>query len=580
MGVKRLSPVVVGLLVLLVSGPAFAAGRAYGAPASTPTVTKALPAKSLPATTQTDPVKAAEEARAAALFQERFGQQVATVRATKDTYDDVALAMTLMAFARSSGIDDSYRSYLCSKTLELSLVDPKGYETAVGAAQLLSKLAPEKADACNDTIINIRQAQYKGTPAGQEKYRLGVSLFDTLMASGASKADAGNFQEAIKRYQQAVLLGKELDHPGLFDAEQQVAALVEQAQVAVLISQLTNMLKVDPNNRVAGDRMITAQLVDRDDPAEAAKYLREDSDPVLRKYIPAAAKGVDVAPELACVELADWYRRLAADTSRNSAKLAMLQRADGYYRRFLSLHKDKDAERTEADSSEQKVQAEIDRLSALAAGPPWNDCLKQADPTRDVLMGTWQKTEAGLTVSEEGSGKLALRLMPTGAYELEVKFVRDHGDLVGVALPVGNSGFLASLAGRDNAAPAESADMSVLRFGRPNPARETVNPALIGPKNTADGGVHTAVIRVQVILDQATISMTLDGKPLSKWTGPAKSLTSNEFPAAMPSRIWLVTNKAKVTFLSVRLRALSRQLVPVPSVGIPVAPAVATPTGG
>ena len=250
----------------------------------------------------------------------------------------------------------------------------------------------------------------------------------------------------------------------------------------------------------------------------------------------------------------------------------MLHRSDGYYRRFLTLHTAEDPQRADVDQAARKVQADIDRLAGTTGGPPWNDCLKLADPARDVLSGTWQKTDAGLAVSDDGPGKLALRLLPQGTYELEVKFIRDHGEMVGVALPVGNSGFLASLGGRDNA--AGGADSGILRFVRPNPGRpDPPNPAIVGPSAIVDGQLHTAVIRVQVILEQATITMTLDGKPLPKWTGPVKSLSSGEFSAALPQRIWLVTNRAQVTFTGLRLRVLNGQAAQVPSIGLPVIPA-------
>ena len=580
MRVRRLLPVVAGILAVLAASPVFAAGRGNPAPpaAPTPTLAPVIPnpwaGKTSPAATQTDPVKAAAEERAAMLFQEKFGQAWATIRATKETGDDVALAAGILAAARSQGIDDTYRAYLCTKAMELGLVDPKGYETVVNAAMLLATVAPEKADACNDTIINIRQSQYALAARGDEKLRLGVSLFDTLMASGASKTDLGNLQDAMRRYQQAAALAKSINHPGAFDAEQQLAVLVEKARVAQRVSQLANLLKVDPNNHLAGDQMLLAQLVDCDNPAEAVKYLRDDADAGLRKYVPASAKGIDAAPELACVELAEWYYRLAAEAAATTpAKLAMLHRSDGYYHRFLALHVTEDPQRADVDQAAKKVEADIDRLASTTAGPPWNDCLKLADPARDVLSGTWQKTDAGLAVSDDGPGKLALRLLPQGTYELEVKFIRDHGDMVGVALPVGSNGFLASLGGRGST--TGGADSGILRFVRPNPGRpDPSNPAIIGPSAVADGDLHTAVIRVQVILEQATITMTLDGKPLPKWTGPVKSLNSGEFSPALPQRVWLVTNRAQVTFTGVRLRVLNGQAAPVASIGIPAAPAV------
>ncbi len=587
---KRLFPATVAVLTVLAASQAFAGrGPPAPTPAPTPTVAPIIPdpwaGRTAAAATQTDPDKAAEEARAAVLFQERFGQELANVRTARDPgAAAVALVAKILNAARVQGIDDAYRILLYMKAMELGLVDPRGYETVVTAATFLAALAPEKADICNDTIINIRQAQFAAAARGDEKLRLGVGLFDALTASAAGKAEAGNLQDAMHRYQQAYTVAKSINHPGAIDAEEQLAVLAERSRVAVHVSQLANQMKTDPDNHLAGDQMLLVQLVDCDNPADAAKYLREDTDASLRKYVPAAAKGIDAAPELACIEMAEWYRRLAADSAAtNSAKLAMLRRADGYYRRFLALHTAEDPQRAEINQAAWKVRAEIDHLSVPTVGPPWNDCLRLADPVRDALSGTWQKTESGLTASADTAGKLALRLFPQGAYELEVKFIRDHGEMVGVALPVGNTGVLLSLGGRDNS--AGGLDVGSGRPTPPNPGRPgrpgQPKPDRSDPPNTAtadsgaivDGQPYTVLVRVQVILEQATVNVTLDGKPFSKWTGSAKALSSGEFSAALPPRVWLVTDRSQVTFTSVRLRVLNGPAAPVASLGGPAAPA-------
>jgi hypothetical protein len=118
-----------------------------------------------------------------------------------------------------------------------------------------------------------------------------------------------------------------------------------------------------------------------DDPVEAAKLVDESLDPPTRKYVPAAARGIDAAPELACQELGDWYYSLAAQAATPTAKAAVLQRAKGYYDRFLALHTVADPARDTAVQALKKVDSDL-----VALGPA-----ARAARTRRLLIITLAK---------------------------------------------------------------------------------------------------------------------------------------------------------------------------------------------
>jgi hypothetical protein len=115
-----------------------------------------------------------------------------------------------------------------------------------------------------------------------------------------------------------------------------------------------------------------------DDPATAAKYLDGVTDAALTKFVPAVAKGIEAAPEMACVDIANWYAGLA-ETSPAGSRAAMLSRARTYYMRFLELHMTDDLQRTKVVATVRKVEAEIAKLfapppesaAAAAAAPPF-----------------------------------------------------------------------------------------------------------------------------------------------------------------------------------------------------------------
>jgi len=122
-----------------------------------------------------------------------------------------------------------------------------------------------------------------------------------------------------------------------------------------------DLQRVAATRDTAGDIALAARLLEAAKAAGAAEYLDAACDPALRKYVPAAAKGVEAAPELACVELGDWYRDLAAAATTGS-KVSTLTRAQAYYARYLALHAAAGMDRTKAELALTKVEEELDRL--------------------------------------------------------------------------------------------------------------------------------------------------------------------------------------------------------------------------
>ena len=139
-----------------------------------------------------------------------------------------------------------------------------------------------------------------------------------------------------------------------------------------------------------------------DNPAEAAQFVDETLDETTRKYVPAAAKGEENTPELACQELGKWYQGLADQATTPGAKAAMLTRAGRYVERFLELHPAQDLGRTVALLALKKVQAELATLGRpLVPGrPPLPANLFQGL----VLYYTFDKNEGDKVTDKSGCG--------------------------------------------------------------------------------------------------------------------------------------------------------------------------------
>jgi thioredoxin-like negative regulator of GroEL len=71
------------------------------------------------------------------------------------------------------------------------------------------------------------------------------------------------------------------------------------------VAALKTRLQSAPTDAATRAELVKTLLVDLDNPAAAAKFVDTSLDATLQKFVPAAAKGVEQTPELACKELGD-----------------------------------------------------------------------------------------------------------------------------------------------------------------------------------------------------------------------------------------------------------------------------------
>jgi len=334
------------------------------APASEP-AKPAQPAKSAAPTSAPAPAPAApvsDAAKANEIFQSIYGDDFKRVTAARDGAGAAALAAKLFEAAQATDVPPVMAAVLCEKACELGLMDPRGYDTVLAASNLLARKAPAKADAAHDAAISVRQRQYDAAVMPADRARAGSLYVNILVSTAAAKAKAGAFDEAIKRYRQAGVVARAIRLPAASDIDAAEKRVLDLQKLSARLSMLTSQVKADPADHEARDQLVQLLLVDCDKPVDAARFIDATSDAALRKYVPAAAKGVAAAPELACMELADWYRGLAAAAAFPASKTAMLLRARAYYQRFLGLHSAADINRTKAELALKMIETDLEKM--------------------------------------------------------------------------------------------------------------------------------------------------------------------------------------------------------------------------
>jgi len=300
---------------------------------------------------------------AADTFSKLYGEDLKRVAATPSVADDVALAKQLLEDAKKAEDQPAFLAMLCEKAYELAAKDASGYATATAAMDLLAGKVPEKKVECLQKNAGLYQKQY-GTARGEAKTKAGEMVITALGALAEAQAAAGDSDAAGLTLRQAVAVATAIKSENKAALQARLDNLAPRQKVEKQIAALKAKLDADPKDAASRKELVRLYLVEMDTPAEAAKFLDETLDEATRKYVPAAAKPVEDAPEVACMELGDWYKGLADQAATPASKGAMLRRAQAYYQRFLELHMAADLARTAATLTLKRIEDALAKCGA------------------------------------------------------------------------------------------------------------------------------------------------------------------------------------------------------------------------
>ncbi len=496
-------------------------------------------------------------------FDSLYGKDMKAVAATRDTADDLALAGKLLDAAGDTETHPALAVVLCDNAYDLAAKDPKGTATAVRAMELAGRKTPEKKPAFLARAVAVCRRRYD-TASSVNRTSAGNLLVGMLLKLGDAQVEVRDIEAAEKTCRHALAVANAIKTPLASSVQERMDGLAQRSKTLARIKTLKAALDADPANASARSALVRLHTVELDDPAEAAKYLGDDTDASFKKYVVGAAKGVRKAPELACMELGEWYRGLASESSPGAGK-AMLKRAQAYYKRFLKLHEKDDLSRSQAVLALNKVNdalaGPVPAADAAGAGASakgkklpngkWIDILRLIDPAKDCTdrkgLALWKRRGNTLvaTPTQYGRTNLFAPVSVDGSYDLQVKFARNQ--IYGytyVYLPVGSSTVALQL----------GSGVSGLAYVRGS-----------SPYSNATGAsvtflvkrIYTIDVKVAIDGDQAAIAVNLDGKPLIRWKGPQEDLSSTSYTTRHKDRVGFATYDVGVTLGAARLRMQS-----------------------
>jgi hypothetical protein len=489
----------------------------------------------------------ADEAQDA--FNQVYGDDLKRVLATASTADDIALAKQLIDAAKKAGKQPEFLALLCEKAYDLAAKDASGLATAAAAMDLLAEKVPEKKVEALQKTAALCQKQYAAA-RGDTRAKAGESLIQALSTLANAQATAGDFDAATTTLRQALVIATTIKSESKAAIQTQLEGVAPAQKMEKQIAALKAKLEKDAGDAASRKELVRLLLVEGDNPADAATFVNESLDEATRKYVPAAAKPLEEAPELACKELGEWYRGLADQAAAPASKGAMLRRAQGYYTRFLDLHTAEDLARTTAALTLRKIEDAIVKLRAAtnknAAPGAWIDLLKLVDLEKNVVRGTWQRQGADLALTAPADcARVMVPLAISGSYELQARVVRTSGN--------GQATFILPLKSTQfEMACGHAGGKSFL-------CRIKGGGGDVGaPWPIENGREFEVQVRVLQGDGKVSINVAMDGKPFVAWQGPESQVSLNggwELP--QKNCVGLGVYSSVAVFKSVRLRMLS-----------------------
>ena len=486
-------------------------------------------------------VAGADEAEDA--FQTLFGAEYKKATATPDKADDVALAAKLLAAAKSKDTVPALAALLCEKAYELGVKAPFGYAAAVEAMELLADTVADKAASCQDKIVAVRQREYDAAK-GPERAKAGAALLDAVLAGAGAWESAGGFTEATALLRRAQALAQAVAPDRKPEIQARTERIAIQQKVRKQAADLKARVQANPQDGASRKELVRLLVVELDTPAAAAAFLDDSLDEAMRKYVPAAAKGIEAAPEAACLELANWY--LALSEKAVIGKQALLVRASAYYEKYLDLHKADDVTRSQASLALKKAEETLSKLGAKSDPTPkagrWVEILRFADPAKDTVEGKWERSKEGFLIMRPNwYTRLAMPCVVEGNYEFSVTFARTDGDVaLNLIFPVGSAAALMYFGGGGGMLESKS-------------QAERLMPGVL--QNNQD---YTAEVKVTVEGETGEISAQMNGKPYMHWQGPLSDLRDpGQWKMPVRQMFGFGAHQTTMAIKSVKLRLLS-----------------------
>lgn len=310
--------------------------------------------------------RAEDAATAQREFQQLFGGDMKRVTATPDTRDDLELAEMLLDAAKLAGDKPELQALLCEQAATLAGRTGAGMELAAKAFQSLADYSPSRRVEALQKAADLIQRQYTNSHGG-DRAEIGEHLIQLQLTLATELQKHDDYDGATLQLRKAMMLASVIHSDSRDRVRAELDHVVAGQRQARQIDLLKSKLKQNHDDHASADELLKLYVIDRDDPDEARKYSFLSADAKLVSRVRLATTPVEELDEAQCFKLGDWYWSLVDQAHNPPAKLAMLQRANQYYGRFMDLHTADDLPRTKARLMKSKIDDRVAQLQRAAS---------------------------------------------------------------------------------------------------------------------------------------------------------------------------------------------------------------------
>lgn len=546
------------------------------------------------------PVHANDEG-AREIFSSLYGDEVKRVSGTRETADDVALALNLLKAVETAKDQAALVEVFCKNAYLLASRDATtaGFDAAVAAMETLAKYVPRKLAEANEKIIATLRSKFMRS-TGKEKATAGEALIDRYFASAKSFSDSSDYGSAAKEYQRAHVIARQINSPRLATIEAKQDESKQREGIARRISVLQDRISKDSSNAALRKELTLLYVVDMDDPAAAMPYSGGSGDEDLKRFVPLAAKG-DAVPVEAGLDLGGWYFKLSNEVAAEASKKRLLQHASMHLSRFLKeATKASGIQKAKGTLTLNRVKSTLEKLkpTTVAVKPNTNsnvkpnvnttttqktpskpgkpiDMLKNIETTKHVVTGKWEKAGSRIGANLTGTDReswINTPVQPTGEYEVRFKFTKTTGRaVVKVYLP------LAFVEGSSSSYPAgisatfgaNDGKFSMLERGKGssyyysyNDASSYNNPTVQGAVRFTNGKSYSIRVVVKNSGGEVEATVYLSGRKFLAWKGKPSTLPGYSYSSKIDAKavgfaVYNTTQRSSAVISSATIRSLS-----------------------
>ena len=240
----------------------------------------------------------------------------------------------------------------CEKAVEYGLKTPTGHKHALAAIDMLEKIAPDRKAEWSAMRLETYRRSYR-VKRDAERTAVGKQLLRSLLDAGDTRLAEGKVSESISLYREALPVATVIHSPDRPRILTRINKAGKKLALAKKLETLKSAIKKTPGDIAARDRLIMFCLFDLDAPAEAIRYINEDTDELLRTYLPMMDKPIEKVEPKVALDLGQWYYS-QVNKVPTDGKLIALTHAVRYYERYLA-----EAETSDIKNVKTKLKAKL-----------------------------------------------------------------------------------------------------------------------------------------------------------------------------------------------------------------------------